>query len=234
MTFYLVELFSGTGSFGSAAREVAEGAGMAFRKLSVDIHPKYNPSTCTDILRWDYESELATFLRDKREGDLLWVHASPPCNEFSIMKNGQQRNLPLADSIVQRALAIIEHLKPTYWTIENPKGLLQKRPYMAALDKHKHLTSYCCWGRPFRKDTRLWSNLELHLPVCRAGTYCGQKLATGKHALSAKDRDTRATDGTLLRARVSTDRLYAIPPELCAAVVRAGLRSAGFGTGQID
>ena len=229
MTFYLVELFSGTGSFGSAAREAAEGAGLAFRKLSVDIHPKYNPSTCTDILQWDYESDLATFLRDKREGDLLWVHASPPCSEFSIAKNGRQRNLPLADSIAQRALAIIAHLGPTHWTIENPKGMLQKRPYMAPLEKYKHITSYCRWGRPFRKDTILWSNLELDLPACRAGTYCSQKLATGRHALSAKNRDTVAGDGTLLRARVATDRLYAIPPELCAAVVQAGLRSAHSG-----
>ncbi len=77
-TIFLVELFSGTGSFSSAAEEEASKNGYTFKKISVDIHPKYNPSTCIDIRGWNYKQAVRDFLQEGLgPSDVLWVHASP-------------------------------------------------------------------------------------------------------------------------------------------------------------
>ena len=123
-TFYLIELFSGTGSFGAAAKLEARAKGYAFKNLSVDIHPKYHPSSCTDIMKWDYKRDVAGFLPERlSNSDVVWVHASPPCNEYSRAKTNSPRNLPRADAMVKRALKIINYVRPDFWTIENPVGL---------------------------------------------------------------------------------------------------------------
>lgn len=221
--FYIIELFSGTGSFSSAAKVEAQKKGFTFKKLSVDIHPKYNPSTCVDIRKWNYRNEINDFLPARlAPSDVVWVHASPPCNEYSRAKTGFPRNLPFADSLVKRALKIIKFASPHYWTLENPVGLLHTRPFMQRLERFKNQTSYCKWGRDFRKHTHIWSNLPLELPVCQAGNYCAAKGSFGHHPVRAQTRDSETGDGKL-QGKQTVDRLYALPGRLVRHIVRSAL-----------
>ena len=53
------------------------------------------------------------------------------------------------------ALEIIAHFDPLMWVIENPAtGLLKTRPFMERLPWVD--VTYCKYGTPYRKQTRLW------------------------------------------------------------------------------
>jgi hypothetical protein len=228
--FYLVELFSGSSSVARAAR-AAIPPDWNMKVHSVDIHPKYNPTTTTDILKWDYQPALKSFLASATPRDVVWVHASPPCTEFSRAKTTGTRDLPLADSIVKRTLRIIKfarnHLngeQPFFWTVENPVGLLRTRPYMQRLLPYRNTTSYCRWGKPFRKDTDIWTNVPgLNLPLCRKGSYCVQKASMGHHPISAQRGDKN--DGRIVR-KGSGDRenVYPLPKRLTSSIIRSALQ----------
>ena len=64
------------------------------------------------------------------------------------------------------ALEIIAHFDPLMWVIENPAtGLLKTRPFMV---------TYCKYGTPYRKQTRLWTNMRWRprRSLCRPGSRC--------------------------------------------------------------
>ncbi len=86
----VLELFKGTGSVGNSARIVFPNCEIA----SVDIDAKLEPTICIDVLEWNYQSAYKPC-----HFDILW--ASPPCTEFSIMKQGFPRDLVKADVIVR-------------------------------------------------------------------------------------------------------------------------------------
>ena len=92
----LLELFSGTGSVGDVARN------LGWEVVSLDRDMPANIQT--DIMDWEFK------LVQPRSFDFIW--ASPPCTEYSIAKTIGVRKLDLADSIAQRTLEIIDHLKP--------------------------------------------------------------------------------------------------------------------------
>jgi len=228
-TFYLIELFSGTGSFGAAAKSEAQRKGYAFANLSVDIHPKYNPSTCVDIRAWDYKDAIDAFLPARpARADVVWIHASPPCNEYSFAKTSHVRDLALADSLVKRALKIIRFAvarsSPSahFWTVENPVGLLHTRPFMQKLERFKNQTSYCKWGRPYRKNTHIWSNVPLDLPNCQPGSYCSPKASLGHHPFRAQKRDSQTAAGKDQPAQ-KVQHLYALPRPLVQHILRSAL-----------
>lgn len=156
----LLELFSGTGS-------VRKAVGHLFEEVvSVDILDKFNPTEVADILQWDYQKYPVGYF------DAIW--ASPPCIEYSILKNntGMPTNLEHADSIVCRTLDIIDYYQPNRWFIENPHtGLLKKRAFMANIPYYDF--DYCCfsdWG--YRKRTRIWTNTEKENVLCRGEGEC--------------------------------------------------------------
>ena len=84
----MLELFSGTGSIGKELKKIRKNAEI----VSLDIHPKYNPTHTTDILSWDYKK-----LYQPGFFDIIW--ASPPCTEYSRAKTTGVRNLELAATI---------------------------------------------------------------------------------------------------------------------------------------
>ncbi len=164
----LLELFCGTKSVSMAMRE-------QYDCISMDMSPSCEPDICLDILKLDYlKFQPGAF-------NVVW--ASPPCNEYSIAKNGRPRNLEYADSLVKYTLRIIKYLKPHYWFIENPAtGLLPHRPFMRGFRYYD--VSYCKYGTMFLKRTRIWTNsTSFHPLMCSVRTPCATSTYNEKGRL---------------------------------------------------
>ena len=135
--------------------------------------------------------------------DFLW--ASPPCTEYSIARTTARtpRDFNGADAVVSKALEIIEYFGPLLWLMENPQtGYLKSRTIMADIPFQD--VTYCKYGFPYMKQTRLWGCFPFGLrPVCCPADPC-QNMEGGKHI-------TTAQRGSGLDLR----ELYRIPPELC-------------------
>ena len=77
-----------------------------------------------------------------------------------------------ADAFVVKCFEIIDYFKPKVWILENPAtGLLPRRidALRAGLRKPS-VADYCAYGKPYRKRTAFWSNVELRLDMC--SVYC--------------------------------------------------------------
>ncbi len=175
---YLLELFSGTKSVSKAVSEV-------YTCFSLDISSQNDPDIVVDVLNWDYKQFSPGYF------DVIW--ASPPCTEYSIAKNawenrGHPRKLDLADSIVKKTLDIIDYLKPRLWFIENPRtGLLKSRYFMKDLPFYD--VTYCRYGFPFKKETRIWSNLTGFKPLfCCRENHCSNSSISHRNALKHESK----------------------------------------------
>ena len=100
----LLEVFSGTKSLGKVAEE------LGWTVVSLDISPMYSPTICIDVLEWDY----TVF----SPGEFFYVHASPPCEIFSIAHSHGKRDFEKGDAIAKWTLEIIDYLKPRFYSIE--------------------------------------------------------------------------------------------------------------------
>lgn len=193
----ILELFCGTKSFSKVAEEQGNEC------FTIDIEKKFNPTLCIDILDFDI-SMLNGF-----KPDVIW--ASPPCTEYSHAKRTGIRNIKEANRIVEKTKEIIKELKPKYWIIENPQtGLLKKQPMMFGL--HFEDVSYCKYGMPYRKQTRLWTNLESF-----KGKVCNKDcefLNGKKHISSAGNGRKKWTNRSF-----STKEKYVVPRELCLEIL---------------
>ena len=152
----LLELFSGTKSIGRSFSV------HGFEVVSLDNVAELQPDICCDILEWDYTVFPPGYF------DVIW--ASPPCTQYSICRSRAKlpRNLDYSDSLVRRALEIIEYQKPRAWFLENPaSGLLKTRAVVR--DLPCVTVSYCKYGFNYQKHTRLWGTVMHHnwRPMCR-------------------------------------------------------------------
>lgn len=182
----LLELFSGTGSVGSVAKD------LGYDVVSLDIAKKFKPTYIMDILRVD-DVWLDSFIEEHGRPDVIW--ASPDCRHYSKIRFNYKAlghkapDLAYADSLVQKALYIIDYLQPQTWFIENPAtGLLKTREFMKGLPCKR-----CCYCKYdpgcSKKETMVWGNrLDAWEPkmcsVSGGHTHCDQKRLTGKHASS--------------------------------------------------
>ena len=95
--------------------------------MTVDIDPKYEPDIQINTLVWNYKGAFPV-------GHFDIIVCSPPCTEFSQAMTRRSRELEYADSLVLKALEIVQYYQPHFWYIENPQtGLLKGRPYMKGL-----------------------------------------------------------------------------------------------------
>ena len=93
-----LELFSGTNSVGELLRQ------NGWEVASLDNRPKYNPNITTNITTWDYTQYP--------KGHFEYIHASPPCTEYSRALSTRRRRFEDADPLALRALEIIAALQP--------------------------------------------------------------------------------------------------------------------------
>lgn len=172
-----IELFCGTKSF---SRVMGERGHSTF---TVDINAMFKPDLTIDIL------QLNINLLPKNP-DILW--ASPPCQGFSVATIGRYWNKDYtpkhetsahAIKLVEKTIEIINNIKPKYWFIENPRGMLRKSKIMAGF--HRKTITYCQYGDARMKPTDIWTNLiswepkpscknnaSCHMPAPR-GSRCG-------------------------------------------------------------
>ena len=219
---YLIELFAGTHSVSRAVRRSAIGRDYDVRVLSVDIEPKFDPSVVADISTWRYKGPIHDFILDRRPSDVVAVHASPPCTEFSRALTTRPRDLEAGSRNVKAALRIIKHVDPDFWTLENPVGLLKEQPFMKrGCAKYLNTTCYCKFGFPYRKATNIWSSIpDLDLPMCDSRTPCAIKRKHGRHLVTAQAGPSKSTPGS-----GGGEAVYGLPPKLIRYLFRCGIES---------
>lgn len=141
----ILELFSGTESFGKVARE------RGHEVFTIDINPKFKPSLVKDISKL-YISEIPDEFQNP---DVIW--ASPPCTKFSIAthrhwENQQPKIETMKDiKLLHDTLRIIFELHPKFWFLENPKGRMR---WIMGLPPNT--VYYGAYGHPCLKPTDLW------------------------------------------------------------------------------
>lgn len=180
----ILELFSGTGSFSKVARE------LGHETFTIDFDKSFNPDLCLDISLFD----ISMLPDEFRNPDIIW--ASPPCQKFSVAslsrnwKDGKPTNEETKQALflVYKTFEIIKELKPKYWFIENPRGMLRK-----CLELKPITVSYCQYGDKRMKPTDIWTNSDFKGKLCKNGDSCHERAPrgsrTGTQGLkNAKDR----------------------------------------------
>jgi hypothetical protein len=119
------------------------------------------------------------------------IGASPPCTAFSVAaisrnwKKFGPRRIPISKGaldgmeIVRRTLAIIRELEPTYYFIENPRGMLRMMNFMQGWNRST--VTYCQYGLGYQKPTDIWNNCMAWKPrpVCKPRSPCHEIASRG-------------------------------------------------------
>lgn len=200
----VLELFAGSRSIGKAADE------LQLECFSSDIESFEGIDYQIDIRKFDY-SKLPF------KPDIIW--ASPPCTGFTVAAIGRNWHkvgniyTPKSDTarlgleLLQKAISIIQDLQPSYWFIENPRGMMRKMPEVASFKRHT--VTYCQYGENRMKPTDIWTNSEnwMPKPPCKNGDTC--------HVAAPRGSQT----GT--QGMSSAYEKSKIPHDLCLEVLRS-------------
>jgi site-specific DNA-cytosine methylase len=207
----ILELFSGLESFSKVAR--ANGHEV----FTVDNELSFKPSLCIDIL----ELEAKTILKLFGRPDFIW--ASPPCTTFSVASiyrywdNGKPKNEKTLHgiSLVRKTISLIEELKPRFFLIENPRGMLRKQEFMPK--ELMRTVTYCQYGAKIQKPTDLWTNLlYFPKPMCKPGASCHEKSPRGS---SKGLQGVKNPVWEFNRGRSSKIRSV-VPEQLCLEIIK--------------
>lgn len=196
-----LELFAGSRSVGKVAKN------LSFDVFSSDIEQFGGIDYVVDIL--DFDITKIPF-----KPDIIW--ASCPCTAFSVAAIGKNwtkvgddyipKN-PRAEfglKLVQKTLEIIEELKPTYFFIENPRGMLRKMPIMQGIPRQS--VTYCQYGDTRMKPTDIWTNSTKWIPrpMCKNGDPCHVAAPRGSKT------GTQGLKGAYERSKIPEDLCYEI------------------------
>ncbi len=89
--------------------------------------------------------------------DRVWgVLGAPPCDQFSIARNGLQRDFLEGLEPVIGCLRIIAMTRPEWWALENPTGLLSRW-----LGPPRDVWEPYEFGDAWTKRTAIWGSFEL-------------------------------------------------------------------------
>lgn len=195
----ILELYSGTASFSNEAIE------QGHRTFTIDV-------------KKGFLSDLTKDMRNVTKNDIPFIPdviwASPPCEEYSHAKRRGVRDLELADSLVMKAIEIISWYPGVIYFIENPQtGLLKNRPFMACLTFRD--VSYCKYGLPFRKQTRIWTNCYEWLPRPLCKKDCDFMIGN-RHKSSAGNGRSCWTDKSFTRSEKGM-----VPQQLCNEILNS-------------
>jgi len=202
----VLELFAGSRSIGKQAEK------LGMNVFSSDINDFKGIDYVVNILEFDLS-------KVPFKPDIIW--ASPPCTSFSVASighhwtGGKGAYIPKTDGarlgleLVKKTIEIIEYFQPTFWFMENPRGVLRKLPVVQGLPR-KTIT-YCQYGDERMKPTDIWTNSILWepRPMCKNGDPC--------HVAAPRGSRT----GT--QGRANAYERSKIPNELCLEILKSCL-----------
>lgn len=151
----VLDLFSGTGGWSQAFLD------RGHTVIRID-----NDSQFSDIPRTliaHVESIPVSDYIDLLGGPPDIILASPPCQGFSVASIGRMWLSPGVPKhptakhgqfLLAQALDLIEALSPTYWWLENPRGMMRRMPELALYPRTT--VTYCRYGERRMKPTDLW------------------------------------------------------------------------------
>jgi hypothetical protein len=200
----VLELFAGSRSIGKIAEE------LGMEVFSSDLIAFEGIHYPISIL--DFDVTKVPF-----KPDVIW--ASPPCTGFSVAAighhwmGGKGAYIPKTDTaklgieLVKKTLEIIEHFQPTYWFMENPRGVLRKLDVVKGLNKQS--VTYCQYGDERMKPTDIWTNSIMWepKPMCKNGDPC--------HVAAPRGSKT----GT--QGRANAYERSKIPEQLCREILKS-------------
>lgn len=198
----ILELFAGSQTFTRTARD------MGLEVFSSDYDPSFGTDYAVDIMEFDVD-------RLPWRPDVVW--ASPPCESFSVASIGHHwgpDRTPKSEgsirgiAMLDKTLGLIAELRPRYYFIENPRGMMRKMPQMLT-HPIRHTVTYCQYGDTRMKPTDIWTNCDLWTPrpKCRNGDKCHEAAPRGSGT---------GTQGI----RSYLDR-STLPEELCIEILQA-------------
>lgn len=191
-----MDLCSGLGGFSEAFIQ----RGHDVIRIDNDSKFKHIPNTLIANIRY-------LPLKRNLRPDILLM--SPPCNCFStitiycywddhIPKNNKTVQ---ALRIVGWCLDAVDYLKPKYWILENPRGMLR-----TILGKPKITTFHASWGGLYYKPTDLWGNIPPEIIWHRPQGWIKAPRNSGK---SIKDK---------LKSEESAKIPYKLSEAICIAM----------------
>jgi hypothetical protein len=208
-----VELFSGTGSFSQVALELGYEIRTYDLADSADELVEGTHTQC-DILDGSVDYPLRPFI--------LW--ASPPCQTFSIAscsthwtpdKEPKTEACLKGMAILHKTIELIYLYKPTWWFIENPRGIMRKKiePIFGKFGLHpnvRHTVTYCQYGDSRMKPTDIWTNAFWWKPKppCKNGDSCHVRAPRGSKT------GTQGIDNARDRSRIPSDIFHEIFEQL--------------------
>jgi hypothetical protein len=207
----VLELFAGSRSVGKQAEK------LGMNVFSSDLIEFEGINYPVSIL--DFDVNKVPF-----QPDIIW--ASPPCTSFSVASighhwtGGKGAYIPKTDGarlgleLVKKTIEIINHFQPTYWFMENPRGVLRKLPVVQGLKRNT--VTYCQYGDERMKPTDIWTNSDVWIPrpMCKNGDPC--------HVAAPRGSKT----GT--QGRSNAYERSKIPDELCNEILTSCLKGNFF------
>jgi hypothetical protein len=197
----ILELFCGTKSFTKEAEK------LGHECFTIDFDKQFNPNLCIDILEFD----VSMLPEEFRHPDVIW--ASPPCTTFSVAsisthwKGGKNAYIPKSEAskmglkILEKTKEIIKKLNPTFYIIENPRGVMRK--FMP--ENNRQTVTYCQYGDTRMKPTDLWTNFKFIGKRCKNRDKCHVSAPRGSKT------GTQGLKGAKERS--------VIPPKLCQEIL---------------
>lgn len=88
--------------------------------------------------------------------DVWGILAAPPCTEFSLAKNGQERDFRAGLETVSACIRLAFACQPQWWALENPTGLLS-----IYLGTARDVWEPYEFGDPWTKRTAIWGDFVI-------------------------------------------------------------------------
>lgn len=165
----VIELFSGS----KIVSNTFENRG--FKSFSVDNNSKYNPDLCIDILKLEKHHLPA-------HPAFIWL--SPVCTHFSRAADKRHWNKTIISRIgrsysaqtpeaensillLKKSIEVLSWYPDTPFILENPVGRIIHFSDLQNTGHHRYYVNYFDFGFDYSKETFLFTNLFLPLPVKR-------------------------------------------------------------------
>ena len=204
----ILELFAGSRSMGKIADK------LNIPVFSSDINNFENIDYVCDILDFDIK---------KIPFKPLIIWASPPCTAFSVASipyywnedKTPKKEALIYIEIVKKTLEIIKILKPKYYYIENPMGMLRKNKIMLGIPRTT--VWYCKYGFDVAKPTDIWSNNLYNL--FNPNGWSPRPKCYNSNINCHHEKCPRAEGNLGTQGKKNSYQRSIIPPDLCLEIV---------------